>query len=82
MSEIEEYDRMWRFKGIAFSKDIYPDKEDVLTFAKLKGWIQDEKPEWGSRHDQVVEKHKAKKKGWSGLRKKSKKRKKEDASSS
>ncbi len=90
MSEIEEYDQMWRFKGIAFSKNIYPTKEDVLAFAKAKGWITDEPTiTTGTTCDYTVSEHKSnerievdekpKKKRWSGLRKKSsKKRKKKD----
>jgi len=91
MSEIEDQGKMWRFKGIAFSKDIYPDKESVLVFAKAKGWIIDEpkkiiNTEISARDMATilgqVAVEKPKKKRWSGLRKKPKKRKKENASSS
>jgi len=46
MEGLEEYPRMWRFKGVAFDKSIYPLKDDVMRFAHAKGWIKEmPKPE-------------------------------------
>jgi len=78
MSEIEDQGKMWRFKGIAFSKDIYPDKESVLSFAKLKGWLEgepkkivniatsasDEATVPGNTYDYTITEEKPKKKRW------------------
>jgi len=41
MEEIEELPKMWRFKGVCFDKHIYPTHDDVLKFAKSKGWIKE-----------------------------------------